>query len=168
MRNIIEGKSKSNPDDKFGIIVSRFNEFITEKLLDGCLQTLIKNGANEKNIDVVKVPGSFEIPTCAKILIDLNKYSAIICLGCVIRGETPHFDYICNSVSAEIARLGATYGTPVIFGIVTAENIDQALNRAGGKTGNRGSEAALAAMEMVNVLQESREKTTSKSEKVKV
>ena len=141
-------------NDKFAIVVSRFNEFITEKLLDACTQTLIKNGATDKNIDVVKVPGSFEIPTAAKNLIDLNKYNAIICLGCVIRGETPHFDYICNAVSREIARLGATTGVPVIFGIVTAENVDQAIERAGGKVGNRGSEAALAAIEMVSVLKE--------------
>ena len=125
-------------------------------MLGGCLQTLINNGANEKNIDVVKVPGAFEIPTMAKVLIDQNKYNAIICLGCVIRGKTPHFDYICNSVSSEIARLGSTYGVPVIFGIVMAENIDQAQDRAGGKIGNRGSEAALASMEMVAVIKKSR------------
>jgi len=141
-------------NDKYAIVVSRFNEFITEKLLEGCLGTLKKNDANEKNIDIVKVPGAFEIPTVAKSLIDLKKYDAIICLGCVIRGETPHFDLICNSVSAEIARLGSTYGVPVIFGIVTAENIEQALERTGGKVGNRGSEAALTAMEMVSVLRE--------------
>jgi len=158
MANIIEGKSKPEEDNKFAIVVSKFNSFVTEKLLDGCLQTLKANGANDKNIDVIKVPGAFEIPTAAKNLIDLIKYDAIICLGCVIRGETPHFDYICNSVSAEIARLGSTYGVPVIFGIVTSENIDQALERSGGKVGNRGSEAALAAMEMVNVLRDITEK----------
>ena len=166
MTNVIEGKSKSYQNDKFVIVISRFNEFITEKLLDGCLQTLIKNGANEKNIDVVKVPGAFEIPTMAKVLIDQNKYNAIICLGCVIRGKTPHFDYICNSVSSEIARLGSTYGVPVIFGIVSAENIDQAQDRAGGKIGNRGSEAALAAIEMAVVIksvQESRKRLEVRS-----
>ena len=162
MPNVIEGKSKSNQGDKFAIVVSRFNEFITEKLLEGCLQTLLNNSASEKNIDIIKVPGAFEIPTACKNLIDLKKYNALICLGCVIRGETPHFDYICNTVSSEIARLGSTYGLPVIFGIVTAENIDQALNRAGGKTGNRGAEAALAAIQMVNVLKEVR------SQKIKV
>ena len=152
MQNVIQGKSKSNPNDKFAIVVSRFNEFVTEKLLDSCLQTLTESGAQEKNIDIVKVPGAFEIPTAAKNLIDLNKYNAIICLGCVIRGETPHFDYICNSVSSEIARLGSTYGVPVIFGIVTAENIEQAIERSSGKVGNRGREAALAGVEMVDVL----------------
>ena len=152
MINTIEGNSKSNSDDKFGVVVSKFNEFITEKLLEGCLQTLIKNGANEKNIDVVKVPGAFEIPTIAKNLLDLNKYDAVICIGAVIRGETSHYEYICNSVSSEIGKLGTKYGIPVIFGVITCENIDQAIDRAGGKVGNKGSEAALAAMEMVNLL----------------
>lgn len=157
--NTYQGQSKADPNDKFGIVVSKFNEFITEKLLDGCLQGLIKYGASEKNIDIVKVPGAFEIPTAAKNLIDLNKYDAIICLGCVIKGETPHFDYICNSVSSEIVHLGATTGIPVIFGIVTAENIDQAIKRAGGKVGNRGAEAALAAIEMIAVLKEIKTKS---------
>ena len=152
MTNIFEEKSKSNTNDKFAIVVSRFNEFITEKLLDGCIQTLIKNGASEKNIDVVKVPGAFEIPTAAKNLIDLKKYDAIICLGCVIRGETSHYEHICTAVSNEIAYLGVLTGMPVIFGVLTCENIDQALDRAGGKKGNKGSEAALAAIEMVNLL----------------
>lgn len=152
MLSIIEGKSKAEQNNKFAIIVSKFNSFITEKLLEGSLQTLKANGVNENNIDVIKVPGAFEIPTCAKNLIDLKKYDAIICLGCVIRGETSHFDYICNSVSAEIARLGSTSGVPVIFGILTCENINQATDRSGGKKGNKGSEAALAAIEMVNLL----------------
>ena len=152
MSNTIEGKSKAESNDKFAIIVSRFNEFVTEKLLDGCLQTLISNRAQEKNIDIVKVPGSFEIPTAAKNLIDLNKYNAIICLGCVIRGETSHYDHICTAVSNELIRLGSTYGLPVIFGVLTCENVEQALDRAGGKKGNKGSEAALAAIEMVLVI----------------
>ena len=154
MPNVIEGKSKVDINDTFAIVVSKFNEFITEKLLEGCLQTLIRNGASEKNIDVVTVPGSFEIPTAAKNLIDLNKYSAIICLGCVIRGETSHYDHICTAVSNEIAWLGASSGLPVIFGVITCEDIDQALDRAGGKKGNKGSESALAAMEMVSVLKQ--------------
>lgn len=162
MPNIIEGQSKLNKEGKFAIVVSKFNSFVTEKLLEGCLQTLKANSAQEKNIDIIKVPGAFEIPTACKYLIDLNKYNALICLGCVIRGETPHFDYICNSVSSEIARLGSTYGVPVIFGIVTAENIEQAIERAGGKIVNRGSEAALTAMEMVNLIKE------VKSERLKI
>lgn len=154
MANIIEGESKSNKEDRFAIIVSKFNSFITEKLFDGCLQTLKSNGAQEKNIDIIKVPGAFEIPTIVKNLIDLKKYDAIICLGCVIRGETPHFDYICNSVSLELAHLGSSSGLPVIFGILTADNIEQALERAGGKTGNRGSEAAHTAIQMINLIKE--------------
>lgn len=134
-----------------GIVCSKFNEFVTSKLLNGCLKTLNEKGIKENQIDLFKVPGAFEIPTIAKNLIDLKKYDAIICLGCVIRGETPHFDYICNAVSNEIARLGSTYGVPVIFGIVTAEDTNQAIERAGGKIGNRGSEAALAALDMINL-----------------
>ena len=154
MPNIIEGKSKANPNDKLAIIVSKFNEFITEKLLEGCLQTLIQNGANEKNIDAVKVPGAFGIPTAAKNLIESKKYSAIICLGCVIRGETPHFDYICTTVSNEISHMGATFNIPIIFGVLTCENVDQAIERSSGKIGNRGTEAALAAMEMSSLLKQ--------------
>ena len=161
MPNYLEGKSKSSSNDKFGIVVSKFNEFITEKLLEGCIQTLTRNGANEKNIDIVKVPGSFEIPTAAKNLLDLNKYNAIICLGAVIRGETSHYDHICTAVSNEIAKLGSTTGVPVIFGVITCENLEQALDRSGGKVGNKGSEAALAAMEMTNLSKE------IKAEKVK-
>lgn len=154
MTNIIQGKTKARSSHKFGIIVSKFNEFITEKLLDGCMLTLKNNGVDEKNIDIVKVPGSFEIPTIAKNLIGLNKYDAIICLGAVIRGETSHYEYICTAVSVEIARLGTTSGMPVIFGVITCENLEQAQDRSGGKKGNKGSEAALAAVEMVNLQKE--------------
>lgn len=150
--NIYEGKSRAMKNDRFGIVVSRFNEFVTSKLLEGCLSTLTNNGVDEKNIDVIKVPGAFEIPTAARNLLDLNKYCAIICIGAVIRGETPHFDYICNSVSHEIARLGGITGVPVIFGVITTNDIDQALDRAGGKVGNKGSEAALAALEMADAI----------------
>lgn len=151
MPNIIEGKLGSEPNDSFAIVVSKFNEFVTEKLLSGAIETLTKNGVNDKEIDVVKVPGAFEIPTIAKNLLDLKKYSAIICLGAVIKGETPHFDYICSAISTEINYLGVLTGVPVIFGVITTENVDQALDRAGGKVGNKGSEAALAALEMVSI-----------------
>lgn len=144
---------------KYGIVVSRFNEFITEKLLDGCYETLIKNGVEKKDIDVVKVPGTFEIPTVAKVLLDQDKYHAIICLGCVIRGETSHYDHICTSVSNEISRLGSSSGMPVIFGVITCENVDQALARSGGKVGNKGIEAALAAVDMVKLLMEIKNQT---------
>ena len=135
-----------------GIVVSRFNEFITEKLLSGCLETLANNHVKKENIDVLKVPGAFEIPTIAKNLLDKNKYDAIICLGAVIRGETTHYDHICTAVSNELCRLGATTGKPVIFGVITCENIEQAQDRAGGKVGNKGSEAALAALEMIELI----------------
>ena len=154
MPNVFEGKLESDKNCHVAIVVSKFNEFVTEKLLDGCIQTLIKNNVSGNNIDIVKVPGTFELPTAAKNLLDLKKYNAVICIGCVIRGETSHYDHICTAVSNEIARLGATTGMPVIFGVITCENVDQALERAGGKIGNKGSEAALAALEMVNVLKE--------------
>ena len=164
MTNVLEGKSRADLNDKLAVVVSKFNEFITEKLLDGCLQTLINNGVSDNNIDVIKVPGAFEIPTIAKNLLDLNKYSAIICLGCVIRGETSHYDHICNAISTEINYLGVLSGMPVIFGILTCENTDQALGRAGGKKGNKGSEAALAAIEMVSLLKE----VKTKSQRIKI
>ena len=149
--NLFEGKLKIEPNNKFAIVVSRFNEFVTEKLLDGCLQTLINNGIERKQIDVVKVPGTFEIPTAAKKLLDFKKYDAIINLGCVIRGETSHYDHLCNAVSNELCRLGAESGIPVIFGILTCENVGQAMDRTGGSRGNKGSESALAAIEMISV-----------------
>lgn len=151
MPRILEGKLTAEPNDRFAIVVSKFNEFVTEKLLSSSIETLTKNGVNDKNIDVVKVPGAFEIPTIAKNLLDLNKYSAVICLGAVIRGETPHFDYICSAISTELNYLGVLTGVPVIFGIITTDNVDQALDRSGGKVGNKGSEAAMAALEMVDV-----------------
>ena len=154
MPNVIEGKSKVDSNDKFAVVVSRFNEFITEKLLDGCLKTLMNNGVNDKNIDIVKVPGAFEIPTAAKNLLDLEKYSVVICLGCVIRGETSHYDHICNAISTEINYLGVLSGKPVIFGVLTCEDVEQAQERSGGEIGNKGSEAALAAIEMVSVLRQ--------------
>ena len=154
--NTLEGKLEADSNDKFAVVVSKFNEFITERLLDGCLKTLMDNWVSDRNIDIIKVPGAFEIPTAAKNLLDLNKYSAVICLGCVIRGETSHYDHICNAISTEINYLGVLTGKPVIFGVLTCENIDQAQDRAGGKVGNKGSEAALAALEMVSLLKQVR------------
>ena len=152
--NVVEGKLKIEPNNKFAIVVSRFNEFVTEKLLDGCLQTLINNRIEKSQIDVIKVPGTFEIPTVTKNLLDLKKYDAVICLGCVIRGETSHYDHLCNAVSTELNYLGVLTGVPVIFGILTCENVGQAMDRTGGSRGNKGSESALAAIEMVSVLKE--------------
>jgi 6,7-dimethyl-8-ribityllumazine synthase len=154
MPNVLEGKLKIDMGDKFAIVVSRFNEFVTEKLLDGCIQTLTNNRIENKQIDIIKVPGTFEIPTVVGSLIDLEKYAAIICLGCVIRGETSHYDHLCNAVSNELCRLGTESGIPVIFGILTGENVGQAMDRTGGSRGNKGSESALAAIEMISVLQE--------------
>ncbi|MFH1564133.1 MAG: 6,7-dimethyl-8-ribityllumazine synthase [Nitrospirota bacterium] len=136
---------------KIGIIASRFNEFITSKLIDGCLDALIRHGVEEEDVEMVKVPGSFEIPYLAKKLADTKKYDAVICLGVVIRGETPHFNYICNEVSKGIANVSLETGIPVIFGIITSETIEQAIERAGTKSGNKGFDAALSAIEMANL-----------------
>ena len=137
---------------KFAIVVSRFNEFITSKLLGGALDTLKRHKAQEKNISVIWVPGAFEIPLVAKKLASTGNFDAIICLGAVIRGATTHYDYVCNEVSKGIAQVGLQSGVPTIFGIVTTENIQQAIERAGTKSGNKGSDAAVSAMEMANLL----------------
>lgn len=136
---------------KIGIIVSRFNEFISSKLVDGCLDALFRHGVKEDDVEMVKVPGSFEIPYLANKLADSKKYDVIICLGVVIRGETPHFNYICNEVSKGIAQVSLKTGIPVIFGVITADTIEQAIERAGTKSGNKGFDAALAAIEMANL-----------------
>ena len=136
---------------KFGIIVSRFNDFIGEKLVGGAIDALLRHGANEADINVFKVPGSFEIPFTAKKLALTKKYDAIICLGVIIRGDTPHFEYIAAEVSKGIASVGLDTGTPIIFGVLTTENIEQAIERAGTKAGNKGFDAANAAVEIVNL-----------------
>ena len=137
---------------KFAIIVSRFNEFITSKLLGGALDTLKRHETDEENISVFWVPGAFEIPTVAKKLAESKKFDAVICLGAVIRGSTTHYDYVCNEVSKGIAQVSLSTGVPTIFGVVTTENIQQAVERAGTKAGNKGSDAAVSAMEMANLL----------------
>jgi len=136
---------------KFGIIVSRFNDFIGEKLVGGAIDALLRHGAKEVDINVFKVPGSFEIPLTAKKLALTKKYDAIICLGVIIRGDTPHFEYIAAEVSKGIASVGLDTGTPIIFGVLTTENIEQAIERSGTKAGNKGFDAANAAVEMVNL-----------------
>jgi len=136
---------------KFGIIVSRFNDFIGEKLVGGAIDALLRHGANEADINVFKVPGSFEIPLTAKKLALTKKYDAIICLGVIIRGDTPHFEYIAAEVSKGIASAGLDTGIPVIFGVLTTENIEQAIERSGTKAGNKGFDAANAAIEIVNL-----------------
>lgn len=151
MANILEGNITAK-GAKFGIVVSRFNEFITTKLLGGALDALHRHEAKESDIDVAWVPGAFEIPLAAKKMAESGKYDAIICLGAVIRGATSHYDYVCNEVSKGVAQVGLQSGVPVIFGVVTTENIEQAIERAGTKAGNKGVDGAMAAMEMVNLL----------------
>jgi len=135
----------------FGIVVSRFNEFISTKLLEGAEDTLIRHGADEKDISVVWVPGSFEIPAIAARLARSNKYDAVISLGAVIRGDTPHFNYITNEVAKGVAHVGLTENVPCIFGVITADTLEQAVERAGTKSGNKGRDAALSAIEMANL-----------------
>ena len=137
---------------KFAIVVARFNEFITSKLLGGALDTLKRHETPEENITVAWVPGSFEIPLVAKKFAESKKFDAVICLGAVIRGATTHYDYVCNEVSKGVAQVSLQTGVPAIFGVVTTENIQQAVERAGTKAGNKGADAAMSAMEMANLL----------------
>ncbi len=137
---------------KYGIVAGRFNEFITGKLLSGAIDALIRHGVDEKDIDIVWVPGAFEIPLTAKKIAKTQKYNGVICLGAVIRGATPHFDYVCSEVSKGIAHVTLDTEVPVIFGVLTTENIEQAIERAGTKAGNKGYDAAVTAIEMSNLL----------------
>ena len=132
--------------------MSRFNDFITNRLLEGAKDTLIRHGVDESQIDVAYVPGAFEIPLLARKLVQKGSYDAIITLGCVIRGSTSHYDYVCNEVSKGVAKANELSDTPVIFGIVTTENIEQAVERAGTKAGNKGADAAVSAIEMANLM----------------
>jgi len=151
MAKVFEGKLLAE-GMTFGIVASRFNEFITNKLLSGAIDSLIRHGASEENISIAWVPGTFEIPMTAQKLAKSGKYDAIICLGAVIRGSTPHFDYVAAEASKGIAQVGLSTGVPTIFGVLTTENIEQAIERAGTKIGNKGSDAAVSAIEMVNLL----------------
>lgn len=151
MPKTFEGKLLA-ADLKFGIVVSRFNEFITSKLLSGAIDALVRHGAADANIEIAWVPGTFEIPLAAKKMTESGKYSAVICLGALIRGATPHFDYIAAEVSKGIAQVGLATSVPTIFGVITADNIEQAIERAGTKAGNKGSSAAEAAIEMANLM----------------
>jgi 6,7-dimethyl-8-ribityllumazine synthase len=137
---------------KFGIIVSRFNSFISERLLEGAVDALVRHGADEKDIHVARVPGAFEIPLAAKKMAASNKYDAIIALGAVIRGSTPHFDYVSSEVTKGVAAVSLDSGIPVAFGVLTTDSIEQAVERAGTKAGNKGFEAAVTAIETVNLL----------------
>ena len=150
---IFEGKLISDRL-KFGIIVGRFNEFIGGKLLSGALDALKRHGANEEDIDIVWVPGAFEIPLVAKKMAKTEKYDAVICLGAVIRGSTPHFDYVSNEVTKGIANVSLSTELPIVFGVLTTDTIEQAIERAGTKAGNKGYDAAITAIEMANLLKE--------------
>lgn len=150
---VIEGKLNAK-DLKFGIVVGRFNEFISSKLLGGAIDALKRHGAEEKAIEVIWSPGSFEIPLIAKKMAKSAKYDAVICLGAVIRGGTPHFDYIASEVSKGIANAMLDTEVPIIFGVLTTDSIEQAIERAGTKSGNKGFDAAMSAIEMANLMKE--------------
>jgi len=139
---------------RFAIVASRFNDFVTSRLLGGALDALERTGTAESDITVVRVPGSFEIPLAAKKLVQTKKYDAVICLGTLIRGETPHFDYLSSEVTKGIGSVALESGTPVAFGVLTADSVEQAIDRAGMKSGNKGFEAALSAVEMASLLKQ--------------
>lgn len=147
----LEGKLVAK-ELKFGIVVARFNEFITNKLCSGAIDTLVRHGAAEEDIEVAWVPGAFEIPFVAQKMAISGKYDAVICLGAVIRGSTPHFDYVCAEVAKGVGQVGLSSGVPTIFGVITSDSIEQAIERAGTKAGNKGSDAAMSAIEMANLL----------------
>ncbi|MFB4168548.1 6,7-dimethyl-8-ribityllumazine synthase [Virgibacillus sp. JSM 102003] len=153
MGRTFEGKLVGT-DLKIGIVVARFNDFITSKLLDGAVGTLHRHGVDEENIDVAWVPGAFEIPLVAQKMAMNNNYDAVITLGTVIRGSTPHFDYVCSEAAKGVSNASSQSGKPVIFGIITTETIEQAIERAGTKAGNKGADAAVAAIETANVVKE--------------
>ena len=150
MAKVVEGKIIAK-GMKFGIVASRFNDFISGKLIDGALDALNRSGADTKDVEIIRVPGAFEIPLAAKKAAQSGRFDAVICLGTVIRGATPHFEYISAEVSKGIASVGLDTGVPVIFGVITADTIEQAIERAGSKSGNKGWDAALSAIEMVDL-----------------
>jgi 6,7-dimethyl-8-ribityllumazine synthase len=151
MPKTIEGKFDAGRF-RFGIIVSRFNSFIGERLLEGAIDTLVRHGAVDAQLTVVKVPGAFEIPLMAKQMAASKRFDALVCLGAVIRGGTPHFEYVSSEVTKGVAQVSLEYGLPAAFGVLTTDSVEQAIERAGTKAGNKGAEAAMSALEMVNVL----------------
>jgi 6,7-dimethyl-8-ribityllumazine synthase len=151
MANYIEGNLQGN-GCKIGIIVARFNSFISEKLLEGALDTLVRSGVKDEDIDVARVPGAFEIPLAAQKMARSGKYNAIVCIGVVIRGATPHFDVVVNEVAKGSAQVMLDAGIPVLFGVLTTETIEQAIERAGTKAGNKGADVAVAALEMISLV----------------
>ena len=146
----------SPPDGRFAIVVARFNALVTEPLLSGCRDAFVRHGVADDRLDVAWVPGSFEVPLVARKMAETGRYVAVVCLGCVIRGETGHYDHVAGQAAAGVLQAGLATGVPVIFGILTTETVEQALNRAGLKAGNKGAEAALCAIEMVNLLEQIR------------
>ena len=152
MPKIIEAKLQAE-GKKFALVVSRFNDFITDKLLGGAVDGLLRSGARDKDVEIVKVPGAFEIPLMAKKMAATGRYNAVICIGAVIRGTTPHFEYVSAEVSKGVANVGLESEIPVIFGIVTTDTIEQAIERAGTKAGNKGWDAAITAIEMANLIE---------------
>ena len=150
MAKVLKGRLTAEARS-FGIVVSRFNELISKQLLEGALDCLVRHGADEKKIEVAWVPGSFEIPSTANRMASSKKYDAVICLGAVIRGATPHFDYIAAEVTKGIAQISMTTGVPTIYGVITTDSLEQALERAGTKAGNKGWDAAMSAIEMVDL-----------------
>ena len=153
MPEVVEGQLLAE-GFRFGIVVSRFNDFICSRLVEGATDALLRHGATEEKVSVIKVPGAFEIPITAKRLAESGLYDAIICLGAVIRGSTPHFDYVAAEVSKGIANVALESRIPVTFGVLTTDNLEQAIERAGSKSGNKGYEGAVAAIEMVNLFKE--------------
>ena len=152
MTNIIEGKLYASENDKFCIVVSRFNDFIGKKLLEGAVDTFKRLNVKDENIDVIYTPGAFEIPLMAQYAAKSNKYNAIVALGAIIKGSTSHYDYVCAELSKGIASVSMNTGVPVLFGVLTTDNIEQAIERAGTKAGNKGADCAKAAIEMANVI----------------
>ena len=150
--NLIEGQVIAPEGMRVGIVASRFNSFIVEKLLEGAVDGLVRHGVEEKNIDACWVPGAFEIPTVAQKMADCGKYDAVICVGAVIRGATSHYELVVNETTKGIAQIGMKSDIPVLFGVIATENIEQAIERAGSKAGNKGYECALGAIEMANVM----------------
>ena len=150
--NLVEGNVVAKSGMKVGIIASRFNSFIVQKLLDGAVDGLVRHGVDESNITACWVPGAFELPVVAKQMAMSEKYDAVICLGAVIRGSTSHYELVCNEATKGIAQVGMQSGKPVLFGVITTENIEQAIERAGSKAGNKGYDCALSAIEMVNLM----------------
>ena len=149
-----EGNVVAENNMRIGIVAARFNEFITSKLVAGAQDALRRHNVSEEDVDVAWVPGAFEIPLIASEMAKCGKYDAVICVGAVIRGDTTHYDYVCNEVSKGIAQVGLATGVPVLFGVITTENIEQAISRAGSKGGNKGYDCALSAIEMVNLMRQ--------------